>query len=160
MPMLNWSDFAAAAPDIAAAGLRLIDLNEVALLATVSAEGRPRLHPFVPKIVDGRAVAFILKTSPKKRDLDDREFYTIHAQPGPQDEEFMISGKAVCIHEEAAFRTAALKAMGFVTEADEGEILYEFLIDHSLWTKWLNFGTLDHRPERIVWTEGKGLQLP
>lgn len=157
--MLNWADFAAAAPDIAAAGLRLIDPNEVALLATVSADGRPRIHPFVLKIVDGRAVAFILKTSPKKRDLDEREFYTIHAQPGPEDEEFMISGKAVCIHEEETFRARALKAMGFITEAEEAEILYEFLIDRALSTRWLDFGTPNHRPERTVWTMEKGLQL-
>ena len=75
--MLTWSDFAKAAPQITEAGLRLTNPNEVALLATVSAEGRPRLHPFVFKVVDGRAVAFILKTSPKKRVLDEREFYSI-----------------------------------------------------------------------------------
>jgi hypothetical protein len=43
--MLNWADFTKAAPEIAEAGLALTDPNEVALLATVSAEGRPRLHP-------------------------------------------------------------------------------------------------------------------
>lgn len=150
--MLNWAEFAKAAPEIAEAGLALTDPNEVALLATVSAEGRPRIHPFVLKFVEGRAVAFILRTSPKKRDLDERGFYTVHAQPGPEDEEFMISGKAICIHEEADFRTRALKAMGFVTEADEGEILYEFLIDRALWTRWLDFGTPDHRPDRKIWT--------
>lgn len=149
--MLNWADFAQAAPDIAEAGLRLTNPNEVALLATVSAEGRPRIHPFVLKFVEGRAVAFILKTSPKKRDLDKREFYTIHAQPGPQDEEFMMTGKARCIDHETAFRPVALKAMGFVTDNDAGETLYEFLIDKALWTRWLDFGTPDHRPERKVW---------
>lgn len=149
--MLDWADFAKAAPDIAEAGLRLTDPNEVALLATISAEGRPRIHPFVLKFVEGRAVAFILKTSPKKRDLDEREFYTIHAQPGPEDEEFMITGKARCIDEETDFRPIALKAMGFVTDNDTGETLYEFLIDKALWTRWLDFGTPDHRPERKVW---------
>jgi hypothetical protein len=81
--MLTWSNFATAAPDIADAGRRLTNTKVVALLATVSAEGRPRIHPFVLKFVEGRAVAFILKTSPKKCDLDEREFYTIHAQPSP-----------------------------------------------------------------------------
>lgn len=149
--MLNWADFTQAAPDIAEAGLRLTKPNEVALLATVSAQGRPRIHPFVLKFVEGRAVAFILKTSPKKCDLDKREFYTIHAQPGPQDEEFMMTGKARCIDEETDFRPIALAAMGFVTDNDTGESLYEFLIDKALWTRWLDFGTPDHRPERKVW---------
>lgn len=149
--MIGWAVFAKNAPEIASAGLRLTDPNEVALLATVSGEGRPRIHPFVFKVVEDRAVAFILSTSPKKRDLDEREFYTIHAQPGVEDEEFMISGKARCIDEEKAFRETALKAMGFVTDNDQNETLYEFLIDSALWTRWLDFGTPDHRPERHVW---------
>lgn len=149
--MLSWSDFAQDAPNIAEAGVRLTDSREVALLATVSAKGRPRIHPFVLKFVEGRAVAFILKTSPKKRDLDERKFYTIHAQPGAEDEEFMITGKARCIDHETDFRPVALKAMGFVTDNDAGETLYEFLIDKALWTRWLDFGTPDHRPEREVW---------
>lgn len=156
--MLRWSDFAKVAPEIAEAGLSLTTPNEVALLATVSSGGRPRLHPFVFKVVEGRAVAFILTSSPKKRDLDERKFYTIHAQPGPEDEEFMISGKARCIDDEKAYRPAALKAMGFVTDNDAHETLYEFLIDRALWTRWAGFGTPEHRPVRKVWTEAKGLQ--
>ena len=158
--MIDWAEFSETAPEIAAAGLRLTDPNEVALLATVSAEGRPRIHPFVFKVVEGRAIAFILTTSPKMRDLDERAFYTIHAQPGAQDEEFMMSGKARCIDDETVFRPAALIAMGFVTDNDMNETLYEFLIDRALWTRWLDFGTPDHRPERMVWSAKKTLQLP
>lgn len=155
--MISWKEFEKAAPEIAAAGLRLTNPNEVALLATVSAEGRPRIHPFVPKVVEGRLVAFILGGSPKKKDLDRTGYYTIHAQPGAEDEEFMVAGKARCIDEGKAFRGVAGQAMGFVTTLRDNEILYEFLIDRGLHTRWLDFGTADHRPERSVWTMEKGL---
>lgn len=149
--MLPWSEFERAAPQIAAAGRRLTDPNEVALLATTSAKGRPRIHPFVIKFVEGRAVAFILTKSAKKSDLDERRFYAIHAMPGAEDEEFMMRGKAMCIDAEEEYRVKALKAMGFVTDNDKAETLYEFHIDHALWTKWADFGTPKHRPIRKVW---------
>ena len=149
--MLTWIDFEKAAPQIASAGRRLTDPNEVALLATTSATGRPRLHPFVIKFVEGRAVAFILTKSAKKKDLDERHFYAIHAMPGEEDEEFMMAGRAICINDDKDFRSRALKAMGFVTKNDHAETLYEFQIDHALWTKWQDFGTPDHRPVRKVW---------
>jgi hypothetical protein len=63
----------------------------------------------------------------------------------------MMTGKARCIDHEKDFRPVALKAMGFVTDNDAGETLYEFLIDKALWTRWLDFGTPDHRPDRKVW---------
>ena len=66
---MSWSTFAELAPDIAATGIRLFAREEVAFLSTTSAEGRPRIHPFVPKVVDGRLVAFVLDSSPKINDL-------------------------------------------------------------------------------------------
>jgi len=42
----GWADFAAAAPELAAAGARHLDRAEgAALLATVRAEAPPRIHP-------------------------------------------------------------------------------------------------------------------
>ena len=67
--MLAWDEFVHQCPAITSAGVRLLELNEVAFLATVSASGRPRIHPFVPRIVQGRLVAFIMDSSPKIQDL-------------------------------------------------------------------------------------------
>lgn len=149
--MLDWKHFAAAAPEIAAAGVRLLALNEVAFLATVSSSGRPRLHPFVPKIVDGRLVAFIMDSSPKIKDLRSRGQYAMHTLPGPEDEEFFVGGEAVDCSVERAFREAAAQAMGFVTGVDEHHVLFELLIDRALWTRWLDFGTPEHRPSFVRW---------
>ncbi len=149
---MSWSTFAELAPDIAAAGIRLFAREEVAFLSTTSAEGRPRIHPFVPKVVEGRLVAFVLDSSPKINDLATREFYAIHASLGPEDEEFFVSGKATSRNENAKLRAAADLAMGFATgSADEHHRLYEFLIDRALWTTWENFGTPDHRPNYRRW---------
>jgi len=150
--MLTWADFEKVSPQISSAGVRLLKRNEVAFLATVSATGRPRIHPFVPRIVDGRMVAFIMDSSPKLRDLDQRQQFSMHALPGEQDEEFFISGRATCCNDENEFRSRAGIAMGFATGIDEHHILYEFKVDRALWTRWLDFGTATHRPEYKRWS--------
>ncbi|NKC01941.1 MAG: hypothetical protein GKR90_26045 [Pseudomonadales bacterium] len=150
--MIAWSHFERECPDIASAGLRLLELNEVAFLATVSKTGRPRVHPFVPRIVEARLVAFIMDSSPKIKDLASQRQFSIHALPGPEDEEFFISGEVEICNNESAFRSASAEAMGFATGVDEHHILYEFLIDRALWTRWLDFGMPDHRPEYVRWT--------
>ena len=150
--MLNWDRFAAEAPEISQAGVRLLKKNEVAFLATVSATARPRIHPFVPRIVEGRLVAFIMDSSPKIRDLQVRRQYSLHTLPGDKDEEFFLGGEAECCNGEIDFREAAANAMGFATGVDEFHILYEFIIDKALWTTWLDFGTTNHRPEYVRWT--------
>jgi hypothetical protein len=149
--MNNWTTFAEAAPEIAQAGVRLLNLNEVAFLATVSASGRPRLHPFVPRIVDGALVAFVLDSSPKIVDLRVRRQYAIHLLPGDEDEEVFISGEAVERDHLDVFRERAADAMGFATGVDAHHILFEFLFDRALHTRWLDFGTKNHRPVRQVW---------
>ena len=102
--MLNWNDFTNEAPEIASAGIRLLKLNEVAFLSTTSHTGRPRIHPFVPRVVEQHLVAFIMDSSPKIRDLKVRRQYAIHTLPGSEDEEFFISGEAVICNSESDFR--------------------------------------------------------
>jgi|TARA_B100001964_G_scaffold244268_1_gene325047 hypothetical protein len=147
----RWEDFARAAPEIATAGLRLLALNEVAFLATASGTGRPRLHPFVPRVLQQRLVAFIMDSSPKAKDLELRRQYAAHTLPGSEDEEFFVSGEAWTCNDETAFRSYVAKEMGFATGVDEHHILFEFAIDRALWTQWLDFGTAKHRPSYVRW---------
>lgn len=149
--MIGWAAFTEASPEIASAGHRLLKDNEVAFLASVTARGRPRLHPFVPRIVDGRLVAFIMDSSPKLKDLSPTGHYALHAWPGPEDEEFVIGGEARCCDDDADLREVAAEAMGFATGVDAHHILFEFFIDQALWTRWLDFGTANHRPSRQRW---------
>jgi hypothetical protein len=154
--MISWSQFEQRAPDIAGAGTRLLGKIPVAFLGTVSEAGRPRVHPFVPKVVDGRLIAFILDRSPKFADLRRNGWFAIHtiADIADEDEEFYIAGAAHYIDDERAFRETATGAMGFFTEIGEDERLFEFLVDRALWTTWLDFGTPGHRPHYTRWRAG------
>jgi len=150
--MKNWLEFSEAVPKMSAAARLLLDVQEVAFLATVSASGRPRLHPFMPRIVDDRLVAFLMDDSPKQRDLANGGQYAIHTALADKDEEMYLSGVAQPRDHDVALRAAADVAMGFATgSADSHHILYEFLLDRALWTRWLDFGTPDHRPKRSTW---------
>lgn len=124
------------------------------MLATVSASGRPRLHPFVPRVVEGRFAAFIIDSSPKLRDLRSRRQFAMHTLPGEQDEEFFLSGEAVELDPASDFRDRAADAMGFVTGVDAHHVLFEFRFDRALHTEWLDFGTPDHRPRYLRWVLG------
>ena len=128
--MATWSDLEAAAPEIAAAGTRLLERFEVAYLATVSKAGWPRVHPFCPALADGRLWAFIMEESPKRPDLDDNGRFAIHMMPGDEDEEFYIAGRA-SRQGDAALRELALAAMPY-DDADDRHILYEFCPRHAL----------------------------
>lgn len=150
----GWSEFRRSAADIAEAGTRLLAANEVAFLATVSSDGRPRLHPFVPRVVGDVLLAFIMRTSPKRRDLDTNGYYALHLMPGPEDEEVFFSGRAV--RADSGLRDEASEAMGFATGVDDDHLLYELRIERALWTRWLDFGTPDHRPARVAWHETPG----
>ena len=147
--MATWADLEKEAPEIAEAGRRL--LPEVAFLATVSRNGRPRVHPFCPAIARGRLWAFIIAGSPKRRDLDANGYYAIHALPGPEDEQFFVAGRAARVH-EAPLRETVLSAMPY-TDADERHLLYEFALERALWTTWENFQRPGMRPIHRSWRE-------
>ena len=145
--MATWSDLEREAPEIADAGRRL--LGEVAFLATVSGQGRPRLHPFCPALCQGSLWAFVMERSPKRRDLDANGYFAIHALPGPQDEEFYVAGCATRVTDPNA-RQQVLGAMPY-DDADEQHLLYEFPLDRALWTTWANFQQPGMRPVHRVW---------
>ena len=151
---MQFQAFKEEASDIADAFERLLGASEVAFLATVSRSGRPRLHPFVPKVVEGRLLAFIMDNSPKLDDLDGNGHYALHTLPGDEDEECYLAGKTLRA-DQHLFEPAAA-AMGFATGVDEHHVLFELGIDRALWTRWLDFGTADHRPLRKGWREGRG----
>jgi hypothetical protein len=149
--MATWEEFEAGAHEIAAAGLRLFSEHQVAYLATVSAGGRPRVHPFCPAVAGGRLWAFIMAESPKRRDLDANGQFAIHALPGLEDEEFFVAGHAQR-HLDPMLRAVALAAMPYA-DADERHLLYEFRPERALWTTWENFQQPGMRPIYRTWRE-------
>ncbi len=152
--MPTWNDLERESPEIARAGCRL--LGEVAFLATVSARGRPRLHPFCPALCRGSLWAFVMAQSPKRRDLDANGHFAIHALPGPEDEEFYVTGDAARV-DDAQARSEVLAAMPY-DDADEQHLLYELHLERALWTTWENFQKPGMRPVFRVWKPGRRLQ--
>jgi len=144
--MRDWADLERDEPTIAAAGRRLLEdepgLPGVAFLATVSVGGRPRMHPFIPAVVDGALWAFVI-ISPKQRDLENGGQYAIHARLGADDEQFLVSGVATRVDDLEA-RERVAESMPF-DDIDEQHILYRFGIDRALWTTWATPTAPTHR---------------
>jgi len=92
----SWSDFAAATPEIAAAGAAHLDRAQgAALLATVrGSESPPRIHPVTVGIADGGLYVFLLDSA-KRADLADDGRFALHAhQDQAAPDEFSIRGRA------------------------------------------------------------------
>ncbi len=125
--MASWSDFAAADPTLAA-GIRAL-LQQygpgMGYLATVRADGAPRVHPISPVITDEGLYCFIV-ASPKRRDLERDGRYALHSFPPEEnDDEAYLTGRAHRVHDPLVIATmaGALRA-----SPDVDWHLYELLI--------------------------------
>ena len=130
--MTTWKEFAAVAPELAAAGLELLERTGPAegLLATVRDDLPPRIHPVKVAVVDGRLLTFAIVGSAKTRDLDEDGRYALHAHLDPDvPSEFLARGRATAVT-DPALRAAAISAWPF--EVDDGYALYDLSIDHAL----------------------------
>jgi hypothetical protein len=95
--MASWSEFAADEPRLAAAIRLLMQQYGPGLgyLATVRADGGPRVHPVSPVITEGGLYCFIVD-SPKRRDLERDGRYALHSFPAERsDDEAYLTGHAV-----------------------------------------------------------------
>jgi hypothetical protein len=75
--MASWSDFDAGAPALAAFGAERLT-EAAAYLATLRLNGTPGVHPVAPIVGGGRLFVFMEPTSPKARDLRERDWYALH----------------------------------------------------------------------------------
>jgi hypothetical protein len=128
--MVTWGAFAAAAPELAEAGRRLLyrDGHGSGLLATVRDDEPPRVHPITVAIHDGHLFAFIL-ASAKRGDLRRDGRYALHSHldlAAPS--EFALRGRARSVGGPA--RAAAAADWRF--EVDDTYELFEFSIESAL----------------------------
>jgi pyridoxamine 5'-phosphate oxidase-like protein len=94
--MASWSDFASADPTLAAAIRALFEQYGpgLAYLATIRADGAPRLHPVSPVFTDEGLYCFIV-ASPKRGDLTRDGRYALHSFPPEEcDDEAYLTGRA------------------------------------------------------------------
>ena len=161
MTTVTWRDFAAAEPELAAAGRSLLHQFGVGLafLATVRKDGAPRLHPVCPVLSDDHLFVLITPTSPKRHDLmrDGRYALQTFPQPKPGSDEFCVAGRAVLV-EHPATRAAALRDAKHM--ADASEILFELWIDRVMHTTWENVLTPQMRSVHRKWRARAGSGRP
>ncbi|WP_442932341.1 pyridoxamine 5'-phosphate oxidase family protein [Micromonospora sp. NBC_01699] len=97
--MASWSEFAADAPRLAEAIRNLLQQYGPGLgyLATVRADGGPRVHPVSPVINDEGLFCFVVD-SPKRRDLERDGRYALHSFPPEEsDDEAYVAGRAQAV---------------------------------------------------------------
>jgi hypothetical protein len=129
--MASWSEFAAAEPSLASAIRALLQQYGPGMgyLATVRADGGPRVHPVSPVITATGLYCFLVD-SPKRRDLERDGRYALHSYPAEEsDDEAYVSGHAVVVNDpEVTVRLAdALRA-----SPDVDWRLFELLIDVAM----------------------------
>ena len=96
LDVISWGAFTAQQPELARAGAGLLYHFGVGLafLATVRADGGPRLHPVCPLLTETGLYAFIIP-SPKRRNLHRAGRYAMHSFHREDNEDaFYLSGAA------------------------------------------------------------------
>ena len=150
--VVTWAELEAAAPDLSAAGRRLLYRggHGQALLATVRGDELPRIHPISVGIGDGRVYAFINRSA-KGLDLELDGRYALHSHPDAiAPSEFELRGRAQLIAAEAIRSTVAAD---WSFTVDETYRLFEFGIDSAL-LGWRD--SPDEWPPRYTsWSAGR-----
>jgi hypothetical protein len=158
--MASWSDFAAAAPRLADAIRELVHQYGPGLgyLATVRADGGPRVHPVSPVVTDEGLFCFVVD-SPKRRDLERDGRYALHAfPPAESDDEAYVAGRARRVtDEEQVARLARLSR----AEPRVDWRLFEFSIDVAMLARHAGAAlgasrTPGVRPEYEIWRDAGG----
>ncbi|MCU1373247.1 MAG: pyridoxamine 5-phosphate oxidase [Actinomycetia bacterium] len=101
--MATWQAFTAARPDLAAAGESMLYQHGVGLahLATVRADGGPRVHPICPILHHEHLYAFLVP-GPKLEDLRRDPRFALHSETSPppdHDDGFYVTGSVTELHD-------------------------------------------------------------
>jgi len=130
----SWQDFARAEPELATFGeIRL--KNGPAYLATVRADGFPRVHPVTPILADGHLLLFMEPTSPKGYDLQRGSGYALHCSVSDDnggEGEFCLTGHAV-LTVEPLMRELAAK---YGYQPKDRYILFELTVERAFSTTY------------------------
>lgn len=144
--MACWDDFAAEHPALAVFGAERLQ-RSTAYLATLRADGAPRVHPVAPVIGGGRLLLFMEPTSPKGDDLRERGSYALHngVIGTGTGGEFFISGTGrPC--DDPDVRHAANEAASY--EVEERWVLFELDVTTA---RCKGYGDVE-LPEPKTWT--------
>lgn len=158
--MASWREFETAAPELATMTRRLWPgtgpLLPISYLATVRPDGGPRLHPFCPILAGGRLFAAIPPTSPKGDDLRRDPRCTIHAQPGPDDDELCLRAQAHELSDAASLQlirdAVATSGVGGMIESVAHHPLFELDLERVDLAYWVGVGQAGTHAVRHRWS--------
>ena len=147
--VLSWADFGKEGAHLEAFGRRRLE-GRIAYLATIRADGSPRVHPVSPFIGGGCLVVYMEPTSLKLADLRRDGRYALHC--GVEDNEggegeFYVTGRAEEIT-DALRRVAAVGPKPLATIRVDRHVFFEFKLAYVLAT------TYDEGPKRERWRAG------
>lgn len=148
--MASWSEFAADVPRLAE-GIRRLLLQYgpgLGYLATVRADGGPRVHPVSPVLTDEGLFCFVID-SPKRRDLERDGRYALHSFPAEEsDDEAYLAGRARPVTDPT--RVTRLAHQHRANSGTDWR-LFEFTIDIAMIARHDAVGPA--RPAVHVWLE-------
>jgi hypothetical protein len=148
----SWAEFEAAAPELGAAGRRLLigaDGIAIGFLASLNATSTLHLSPVCPIFGADQIYLSAGERTPKVGDLRATRAYVLHAFLGANDEEFQVAGSAreVFAVEERAAAHAAIRFAAF----RRSDPIFCLSIERALWVYWERVGEPDTRPIRKRW---------
>lgn len=129
-PALSWGEFALREPELARFGADRLTAAP-AYLATVRRTGAPRVRPVTPIFTSAGLFLFMEPTSPKGRDLREREWFALHN--GVPDNagsggEFCVEGRGFPVDDRQVWNHVA-DAAGY-TPLDR-YVLFEFRLSEA-----------------------------
>jgi hypothetical protein len=134
----SWQDFALAEPELSAFGEARFKSGP-AFLATVRADGMPRVHPVTPIIGEGHLFLFMEPTSPKGNDLQRGSGLMLHCWVRSNDGgegEFWLAGHAL-LADSPAMRELAAK---YGYQPQDQYILFELTVESASSTIYSDTG--------------------
>ena len=136
--MSTWQDFAAAAPELADFAFERLD-ERLAYLATVMADGAPRVHPVSPFIGAGHLFVYMEPTSPKVRDFGRDARYALHCAVEDNDGgegELSLSGRARLVPDPGERALAFDTARAAGQSPQERYVVFELEIERVVATTY------------------------
>ncbi len=144
---MSWQHLVDGNPELAAYGAARFT-NRVAYLATVSADGAPKVHPVSPTLRENRLFIFMYPSSPKAHDLQRGSRYALHCAVEGNDGgagEFYVRGTAEQVHDPALWE---LVRPGHAEEFNTRYILFEFAVDQAFSMIYVGDESLTNRWKR------------
>jgi len=134
---MSWCEFKNAAPELADFGNSRLT-RKIAYLATIRAQGAPRVHPVSPFISDQGLFVYMEPTSPKAADLRRDPRFAMHCSVEDNDGgegEFCVCGKATVIDGQARDKAFdAARVIGY--KPNDRYVLFELGVDEVMATTY------------------------